>query len=76
MKATAVTKLAITLGGTRVTLGLAGPSGEIEITVPVGYVETLTASLLHDGELAVMVEPGTAAHAVACLNRMVQMHLR
>lgn len=74
MKATAVSKVLIDQANDRVTLGLTGDDGDIEITVPVARIPTLAASLIYDGELAVQVDADTSALALACLNRVREAH--
>lgn len=74
MKATAVSKVLFDLATDRVTLGLTGEGGDIEITVPLASIPALAASLFYDGELAVHVNTDTAGLALACLNRVREVH--
>lgn len=74
MKATAVSKALIDHATDRVTLGLTGEDGDIEITVPLASIPTLAVSLVYDGELAVHVDTDTAGLAIACLNRVREVY--
>src|SRR5699024_5627325 len=47
MKMTAVSKVLIDPANGRVTLGLTGDDGDIEITVPLARIPTLAASLIY-----------------------------
>jgi hypothetical protein len=74
MRATAVSKVLIDQATDRVTLGLTGNDGDIEITVPVASISTLAASLDCDRELAVHLDIDTAKLALACLDRVRFIH--
>lgn len=72
MKMDRVTGVAIDLDGSRVTLNLSGPTGEIAITMPVSDIESFRDALVGDGEVAVQFDRAAAAHAAEHLFRVGQ----